>query len=153
MNRWLLAGALLAILVSFTGGVAAGKSMERTTWLEEEREYAQLIQEESTRANQVAEIYGMSLASSQDTVFHLRRKLNEQKEQLASCVPGGGMRLTPVFVGLYDEALQASPTDTSKPADSSTGASAAEVLDIQIENGRRWKQCRDQLNALIEVVK
>ena len=152
LNPWLLIGAASAILVSFIGGISVGTKMERTEWLEREQELQAQVAEETERANQVAAIYGKSLATSQDTAYQLRRKLNEQREQLAACLPGGGVRFSGAFVGLYNEALQTRPSDSSEPAGETSGADPAAVLDTHIENARRHKDCRTQLNALIDIL-
>ena len=151
-NPWLLIGALSAILASFIGGISVGTKMERTSWLEREQELQAQVQAEEERANQVATIYGESLGKSQDTAFNLRRKLNEQRDQLASCLPGGGVRFTGAFVGLYNEALQGNAADSGEPSGEASGADPVAVLDTHIENGRRHKDCRTQLNALIDIL-
>lgn len=151
-NPWLLIGALSAILASFIGGISVGTKMERTEWLERKQAYQAEVQAETDRANQVAVIYGESLGKSQDTVFNLRRKLNEQRDKLASCLPGGGVRLTDSFVGVFNEALQSNAADSSKPTGEASGADPVAVLDTHIENGRRWKGCRDQLNSIIDIL-
>lgn len=152
INPWLLLAAASAILVSFFGGMSAGKSLERADWLEREAEYQQQVRKETERANEVATIYGLSLNQSNDKAANLRRLLNEQREQLASCLPGGGVRFTGDFVRLYNSALQSNAADTGKPAGEATGADAVAVLDTHIENGKRWKNCRDQLNSLIDIL-
>ena len=152
LNPWLLLGALLAILASFIGGMSAGKKLERTSWLEREQELQKLADQETERANQIALIYGTSLSTSQDTAFNLRRKLNEQRDQLASCLPSGGVRLSGSFVSLFNDALQADAGNPVAPAGEATGADPAELADAHIENGRRWKACRLQLNALIDIL-
>lgn len=153
INPWLLIGAASAILASFIGGISVGTKMERTEWLEREQAYQAEVQAETDRANQVAVLYGESLSKSQDTAFNLRRKLNEQREQLAACLPGGGVRFTGAFVGLYNEALQGDAANPSQPAGEASGADPAAVIDTNIENGRRWKDCRNKLNALIDILK
>ena len=152
INPWLLIGAASLILASFIGGISVGTKMERSDWLEREQELQAQAQAETERANQVAGVYGESLVTSQDTAYQLRRKLNEQREQLASCLPGGGVRFTPAFAGLYNEALQGDAANSSEPAGAAAGTDAATVIDTHIENGRRWKNCRNQLNALIDIL-
>ena len=152
LNPWLLIGAASLTLASFIGGMSVGKKTERMTWLEREEQHRALMEAETERANQVATIYGEYLVTSQDTVFKLRRKLNEQREQLASCLPGGGVRFSGAFVGLYNEALQTDAANPGQPAGEASGADSAAVLDTHIENGRRWKDCRNQLNALIDIL-
>ena len=152
LNPWLLIGVLLAILASFFGGVTAGKKMERSTWLQAQIELQAAKDAETRRANQVAKAYGTALLTSQDTASTLRRKLNEQREQLASCLPGGGVRFTPAFTGLYNDALQTNARHPGQPAGEAAGADAVTVLDTHIENGRRWSACRLQLNALIDIL-
>jgi len=152
VNPWLLIGVASAILVSFFGGVTAGKKLERTAWLEREVELQQIADAETERANKIATIYGTSLNEIQDVSHNLRRKLNEQRDQLASCIPGGGVRFTPGFVGLYNDALQTNATNSGKPVGEATGASADTILATHIENGYRWRVCRNQLNALIDIL-
>lgn len=152
INPWLLLAAVSAILASFIGGMSAGKSLERSDWLELEAQYQQQVQAETNKANEIATIYGLSLNQSNDKAANLRRQLNEQREQLAACLPGGGVRFTPAFAGLYNEALQTDAADTGKPAGEAAGTDAATVLDTHIENGKRWKNCRDQLNSIIDIL-
>jgi len=152
LNPWLLIGVLLATLASFFGGVTAGKKMERSTWLQAQIELQAAKDAETRRANQVAKAYGTALSTSQDTAFNLRRKLNEQREQLASCLPGGGVRFTPTFAGLYNDALQTDARHSGQPVGEAAGTDAATVLDTHTENGLRWKNCRLQLNSLIDIL-
>ncbi len=151
LNPWLLIGAASLTLASFIGGMSAGKSLGRSEWLEREAQYKQQVQAETDRANEVATIYDLSLNQSNDKAANLRRQMNEQRKQLASCLPGG-VRFTGDFVRLYDGALQSNAADTGKPAGEATGADAVAVLDTHIENGKRWKNCRDQLNSLIDIL-
>lgn len=152
LNPWLILGCLVALSASFIGGVSAGKKWERTGWLEREVELQKQVDAETKRANNIALIYGKSLATSQDTAFQLRRKLNEQRDQLASCLPGGGVRFTGAFVGMYNAALQANAANPGQPAGEADGTGADTVLETHIENGRRWTDCRSQLNSLIDIL-
>ena len=152
INPWLLIGAASLILASFFGGVTAGKKLERTTWLQAQIELQAAADAETARANEVAKLYGTALSTSQDTAFKLRRKLNEQREQLASCIPGGGVRFTPAFTGLYNDALQTDARHPGQPVGEATGTDAATVLATHTENGLRWKNCRLQLNSLIDIL-
>lgn len=152
LNPWLILGALLAILVSSFGGVIVGKKLERTAWLEREQELQKLAEQETVRANEIAKLYGTSLSTSQDTAFNLRRKLNEQRDQLASCIPGGGVRLSGGFVSLFNDALQADAENPIAPAGEAAGTDPVELAEVSIENGRRWKACRLQLNSLIDIL-
>lgn len=152
LNPWLLLGVLLAALALFTGGVSAGKSLERSEWLDREVVHQEAVAKETERANQVAMIYGTALGKSQDTAFNLRRKLDENRKQLAACDSTGAVRLSPAFVGMFNDALQSRAPDPGQPAGEADGASADTVLDVSIENGRRCKACRDQLNALIDIL-
>ena len=152
ISPWLLIGAASLILASFFGGLSAGAKMERASWLEQQQELRALADKETARANEIATIYGQSLSKSQDTAHNLRRKLNEQRDQLASCLPGGGVRFTGAFVGLYNDALQTGTANPGQPAGEADGASADTVIDAHIENGRRWKDCRSQLNSIIDIL-
>lgn len=154
VNPWLLLGALSVILVSFTGGVSVGKDLERAEWLERDNQLQQEVKAETERGNKIALIYGTSLSTSQDTAFQLRRKLNEQRDNLAACLPDGGVRFTSAFVRLHDSALQTNAGNSVTPAGEADGAgvTAERVADVGIENGQRWKACRLQLNALIDIL-
>lgn len=154
LNPWLLLGALLAILASFGAGMNVGTRMAEANHSEALVEQQKLTDQETARANQIALIYGESLNTSQDVAVKLRKELNNARGKLTSCSPGNVVRFTGDFVRLHNDALQAGPADTSKPVDSPTGAgvTADELIDTGIENGRRWKGCRDQLNALIDIL-
>lgn len=154
LNPWLLLGALLAALALFGSGISVGKDLERAEWLERDRQHQEAMAAETKRADQIAMAYGTALNEANDKASTLRRKLDEQRDQLAACLPGGGVRFTGAFVRLHDEALQSGGGDSAQPAGPAAGAGVAadRVLDTQIENGRRWKACRDQLNALIDIL-
>lgn len=154
LNPWLLLGALLAALALFGSGISVGKDLERAEWLDREQQNQAMVDAETARANQIAMTYGAALNTANDTAATLRRKLNEQRDQLATCLPGGGVRFTGAFVRLHDDALQSGGGNPDQPAGSpaGTGVAADRILDTQIENGRRWKACRDQLNALIDIL-
>ncbi len=152
VNPWLLTGAALTILVSFFGGLNAGMKIEKASWLEMEQKYQSELQLENQKANQIALVFGESLQTSQDKVIQLQRKLNEQKSKLASCDSNGGIKLTPTFTGLYNEALQSNAGDPSQSADTPTGTDLVRVSEVHIENGKRWKDCRNQLNSLIDIL-
>jgi hypothetical protein len=152
LNPWLLLGAATAVLAACGSGIVVGKKLERTAWLEREAAYQQQVQAETDRANEVAQAYGLALNQSNDKAAQLRRKIHEQRDQLASCTSAGGVRLTPDFVGLYDAALQTNPANPGEPAGETGGADPVELLAVQVENGQRWKSCRDQLNALIDIL-
>lgn len=154
LNPWLLLGALSAALVLFGSGISVGRDLERTEWLERDQQHQEAVQAETARAGQVAMAYGTALNEANDKATTLRRKLDEQRDQLAGCLPGGGVRFTPAFTSLHDAALQSASRDSTEPAGPAAGAgvTADRVLDTQIENGRRWRACRDQLNALIDIL-
>ena len=154
-NPWLLLGALLVILASFGTGAKVGANWNEGKHLAELAEQQKLTDAETARANQVATIYGQSLLTSQDTASKLRRDLNNARGKLATYTPDGGVRFTPAFVGLRNDALQTDAADPGKPADPSAGAgvTADDIAEQDIENGRRWKACRSQLNALIDILK
>ena len=154
LNPWLLLGALLAALALFGSGISVGKDLERAEWLEREQQNQAMVDAETARANQIAMTYGAALNTANDKASTLRRKLDEQRDQLATCLPGGGVRFTGAFVRMHDDALQSGGRNPDQPAGSpaGTGVAADRILDTQIENGRRWKACRDQLNALIDIL-
>jgi hypothetical protein len=152
LNPWLLLGVLTAGLVLFGSGVKVGSDMNEAKHMAALEAHREQVAAETARANKTATIYGQSLMASQDTAYQLRRKLNEQREQLATCLPGGGVRFTPAFVGLYNDALQTNAGNPSQPTGQADGASAFDVAETQIENGRRWYACRSQLNSLIDIL-
>ena len=151
-NPWLILGALSLSAVTFIGGMSVGKQLERTSWLERDQEYQEQLNQENKRSQEVAKIYSLSLQQSQDQSANLRRKLNEQQLKLDHCIPGGGVRFTPAFTGLYNEALQTSTRDTKQSISEAAGTDSIELLSTHIENGRRHKDCRNQLNALIDIL-
>ena len=102
--------------------------------------------------NQWALDFGRLRQESEDNAVTLRRKLNGYKGQLSNCSAGVKPPLTGVFVGMYNDAVLSRDTYRPGPADASTGADPADVIDNAIENGKRWKQCRDQLTRLINAV-
>ena len=154
LNPWLLLGGVLVILASFGTGVKTGIDWNEGKHLAAMAEQQKLIDKETERANQVATIYGESLLTSQDTASKLRRDLNNVRGKLTVCDSAGGVRFTPEFVGLRDAAMQTDAGHSGKSADPAAGAGATadELLENDIENGRRWKACRSQLNALIDVL-
>ena len=153
-NPWLLLGAVFAALALFGAGVNVGADLNEGKHLAAADAQKKLTDAETARANQVATIYGQSLLTSQDTASKLRRDLNNARGKLATYTPDGGVRFTPAFVGLRNDALQTDAADPGKPADPSAGAgvTADDIAEQDIENGRRWKACRSQLNALIDIL-
>ena len=126
--------------------------MERADWTDRALKLKKEAEAETERANEIATIYGLSLSKSQDLAYQLRRKTNEQRDKLASCDVRGAVHLNPGFVRLYNDALQTGPTDPNQLVSEAGGASASDVAEVHIENGRRWKDCRLQLNAIIDVM-
>lgn len=153
VNPWLLVGALSAILASFFGGLSAGKDIERSNWLERESQHAKQVEKETDLANSIAIAYGQELNSSQEKATKLRRDLNESRKKLSTCADGSA-RLTDDFVRLRDAAMQADSKNSGQPSSQADGAGIdpAEIVEIDIENGRRWKACRGQLNSLIDIL-
>lgn len=154
LNPWVLLGAVLAALALFGAGVNVGVDLNEGKHLAALAEQQKLTDAETERANQVAAIYGESLLTSQDTASKLRRELNNVRGKLTVCDSAGGVRFTPEFVGLRDAAMQTDAGHPGKSADPAAGAGATadELIENDIENGRRWKACRSQLNALIDVL-
>lgn len=154
LNPWSLLAGVLLILASFGTGVKVGVKWNEGEHLAAMAEQQKLTDAETERANQVAMIYGESLLTSQDTASKLRKELNDVRGKLTVCDGAGGVRFTPEFVGLRDAAMQADGKNTAKLAYSPAGASvtADELVENDIENGRRWKACRTQLNALIDIL-
>lgn len=153
LNPWLLVAALSTAIALFGGGVKVGIEMEKASQLEA----IQDAQEEAKRLREAAAIYAIhyeeSRQTSLDTASQLRIQTNEYRGKLASC-DGRFALLNSDYVRLRNESMQSSVPGGRQPADASTGTfTPEEVLENDIENGRRWRQCRDQLNALIAVVK
>ena len=155
VNPWMLLGAVSIALALFGSGVKVGADLAAAKYLKARQALQDKADQEEKRANQVAAIYGQSLLTSQDTAFELRRRLNETKSNLARCNQAdGGVRFTGAFVGLRNDALQSGAGNSIKPTDPPTGAgiTADQLIEQDIENGRRWKACRLQLNALIDIL-
>ena len=153
VNQWLLVGFLLA-LVSVGGiGYKVGSDSVKADLYAQ----AQAAEVEQKRLQKAANTYALEYEKTRqeadNTAANLRKQLNEKRNQLASC-DGKFALLNAEFVRLRNAALQARASNPAEPAGAATGTVTPEdVIDNDIENGRRWKVCRDQLNALIEVVK
>lgn len=153
LNPWLLVAALSTAIALFGGGMKVGVEMEKASQLEA----IQAAQEEAQRLREAATTYAIryeeSRQISQDTASQLRTKTNEYRGKLADC-DGRFALLNSDYVRLRNESMQARPSGAGQPSGASTGAATPEeLLENDIENGQRWKQCRDQLNTLIAVVK
>ena len=153
LNPWLLAAALSTAIALFGGGMKVGIEMEKASQLEA----IQASQEEAKRLREAATTYAIhyeeSRQISQDTASQLRIKTNEYRGKLADC-DGRFALLNSDYVRLRNESMQTRDSGAGQPPGASTGAvTPEELLENDIENGQRWKQCRDQLNTLIAVVK
>ena len=157
MNPWPLVALLLALGSAGGFGFKLGADSVKAQLYTQ----AEAAEVEQKRLQKVAQTYAMEYEKTRqeadNTAANLRKQLNEKRNQLAHC-DGRYMRLNADYVRLYNAALQAKPRDSAESAGAATGAADAGVtpeqtLEVAIENGKRWKSCRDQLNALIEVVK
>ena len=157
VNPWLILASLIA-LGSATGfGFKLGADSVKAELYAQ----AQAAEAEQKRLQKAAQTYAMEYEKTRqeadNTAANLRKQLNEKRNQLAHC-DGRYMRLSADFVRLHNAALQAKPSHSAESSGAATGTADAGVspeqtLDVAIENGKRWKSCRDQLTALIEVVK
>jgi hypothetical protein len=153
LNPWVILCGVLA-LVGATGiGYKAGSdSVKAQLYLQQEAAEAEKKQLQKA-ANTYAMQYEQTRQDAETTAHNLRRELNAKRNQLASC-DGRFALLNAEFVRLRNAALQAKGGDSPEPADAAAGTvTPEELIEFEIENGKRWKQCRDQLTALIEVVK
>jgi len=102
--------------------------------------------------NKWAEDFSRLRFESDNNALSLRKRLGELNGKLATC-NGNVATLTGDFRVLYNSAIAADPGNRPEPVTISSGASAAitpeAVVEVTIENGKRWKQCRDQLTSLI----
>lgn len=153
LNPWLIVALLLAL------GSAGGFGFKLGSDSVKAQLYAQQKAMEAERdqlqkaANTYAMQYEQTRQDAETTAHNLRRQLNEKRNQLASC-DGRIALLNGEFIRLRNAALQAKPSDSTEPAGAAPGTvTPEELIELEIENGKRWKQCRDQLTALIEVVK
>jgi hypothetical protein len=153
MNPWLLVGLLIALTAATGTGYKLGSdSVKAQLYAQQEAAEADRKQLQKA-ANTYAFQYEQTRQDAETTAHNLRRELNAKRNQLASC-DGRFALLNAEFIRLRNAALQAKGGDTAEPADAATGTvTPEELIEFEIENGKRWKQCRDQLTALIEVVK
>lgn len=112
-----------------------------------------MVEDATILANSIAISYGQELNVSQEKATELRRTLNESRKKLSTCADGSA-RLTADFVRLRDAAMQADSKNSGQSSSQADGPGIdpAELVEIDIENGRRWKACRVQLNALIDIL-
>ena len=152
LNAWLLVGALLVTAASYFMGLSDGIDQEQGKQAIAQARLQSLIDAQNERAQVIATTYAESIQTSSDTALKLRRELDGTKKNLVTCDAGRAW-LSAEFVRLHDAALQAVPNDTGKSTGEAAGAVAPEVLlDTEIENGKRWRNCRDQLNAIIDIL-
>ena len=148
---WLVV-CLVLVVAAFGSGIKVGSDLEYAKQAREMERYREALQEQTKKANNVAMDFEKSLLASQDTASKLRKELSNAKAKFVTCSKADGVRFTGDYIRLHNDALQTSAADPGESDGASAGASIASVLDTQIENGRRWKSCRDQLNALIDVL-
>lgn len=156
-NPWVILAGLLALAGAGTFGYSMGVDSVQADLYEAQQARDADAAEHQTQINAVATAYGKAYLDADDAAHTLRREVNENRNQLADC-SGRFALLNSQFVRLRNDALQlrTKARDPAEPADPTAGTGSVtpeEVLENDIENGRRWKHCRDQLNALIEVVK
>lgn len=154
LNPWLIVAFLLALATAGGSGFKLGMDHVRAQELAQLQEAQKAADEKQEVINGYAKSYEVLKQNSDEAAANLRRQLNEQRGQLSAC-SGNFALLNARYVRLHNAALQAASANSDQPANASTGAgfvTADDVIDNAIENGKRWKQCRTQLNALIEVV-
>ena len=153
LNPWLIIVALGALIAATGIGYRLGGDSARASLYEEIK--SQQDEAEKLRAAAVtyATHYETQRQASLDTASQLRRRINEHRNQLANC-DGRFVLLNAQFMRLRNEAMQPAARDSDEPSGTTAGTvTPEELLENDIENGQRWKQCRDQLNALIEALK
>lgn len=152
---WLkLAGAAALLVGAFLGGmkVEAGLIAER------DLSALQAAKADADVKQGVIDTLALAVRAqgreADERALKLTQEVRNAKGKLAECRGDGSARLTGEFVRLYDLTLQAERKDRPEPAGAAGGAAdPGDVLELEAENGRRWKKCRDRYNALIDAVK
>lgn len=156
-NPGLILVALTVLAGAGTFGYRLGADSIKADLYVVQQERDAAAAEHQTQINAVAATYGQAYLAADDKAHQLRSQLDAHRNNLADC-SGRFALLNSQFVRLRNEALQlrtqtSGPAEPPDPAAGTGSVSPEEVLANDIENGRRWKHCRDQLNALIEVVR
>lgn len=151
LNPWVLLGSVLILLGSCSTGYVAGRKHEANSWKAEQAKVldAQIKEREAYLAN----------------VTEMVKQYNEKKEKtrvvyrtIREQVPGattGGVCFSQSAVSLWNsglsgEKLLSGSTPGAADAPAGNGASDTEVLGNAVTNFEQYKQCRDQLNKLID---
>lgn len=151
MNPWLILGAVFAIFSSCTTGYVAGRKHESNKWKAAEAEQlAQQIKDRDAYLANVAEMVKLYNEKKEKTrvVYRTIREEVPVETTGAKCLGAGA-------TGLWNKGLAGEvvlPGAAAGAADSpaGNGATDTEVLGNAITNFEQYKQCRDQLNALID---
>lgn len=148
-------GGLLLIAGVFYAGWYLRGDHEEAKLYDQAIDYAKEIKARQDVADGISTQLETAKHGSEATASRLRKELSDVRGQLSTCA-AGQLELTDRFLRLYNSALQASNSSASQPVGGpgGTGGTDAEsVVANATENGAKWRRCRDQLKALIEVVK
>lgn len=149
-----LIGAALFIAGAFGGWKLRGDHEEAKLY-DQAIAYANELKARQEVADGVSAHLEETKRGTEATAARLRKDLNDARGQLSTCA-AGQLVLTDRFMQLYNGSLQAgnSGAGQSTGGTRGTGTTDAEgVVANATENGLKWRRCRDQLRALIEVVK
>lgn len=153
LNPWTLLGIAVALALAGAGGFRAGVDHEQA---KAARAQAALQQDADIKQGIIDTLALAVRAQSREADNHalrLTQEIRNAKDRLAVCAGSGNARLSGEFVRLYDLALQTPGAYRPEPAGEARGAAdPGDVLELEAENGRRWKKCRDRYTALIEAV-
>lgn len=151
LNPWVLLCVLATLATSCTTGYVAGRKHEANSWKAEQAEQLQAqIKEREVYLANITEMVKQYNEKKEKT----RVVYRTIREEVPVVTTGGGC-LGAGAVGLWNKGLAgqlALPPAPAGAADSpaGTGATDTEVLGNAVENFEQYKQCRDQLNALID---
>lgn len=153
LNPWLLLASVVFVSASFGFGMKVGgdvqiaKAAKQLERLEQDRKALEKA------AITYAIAYEEQKQTSLDTASTLRMEIRENQDKLSACRNGRAV-LSREFIRLRDAALQTRDADPGQSSDSAAGTiDPGTLLEFEVENGQRWKQCRVQLNTLISVLK
>lgn len=151
LNPWVILGVIATLATSCTTGYVAGRKHEVNKWKAEQAEQlqAQIREREAYLAN-IAEMVKRYNEKKEKTRV-IYREISNQVGDATS----GGVCFSQPAVSLWNNALTGKdllPSTSGRTNDSSSGSSATdtEALNNAVVNFEQYKQCRDQLNAIID---
>jgi hypothetical protein len=151
LGMWQIRVALVGLVLigSFTAGWKVNGWRYEAQLKEQQDEYVAALKENDLRARKLADELQAQKAANQNLTDKLKGKINHVTDNRV-CFDNWDA------VQLWNEALhgKSDVSSTSTGINGSTRGTAAvtdrDLLQNQVENARRWKNLRDQVNKLRE---